>query len=164
MLHFVFRVNIIKYAALDLSQSAERHGAKCLDFATKDEGSFDRSREKLLLRVGSLRPDENKVGEQYRAKCSEGKATDRDSNQPYPPCGKDIFPGTVTSSSGVNAVRSSRNQAHPWKELRKTFASKIGWCASDIPAIDELVSPLYHAISGLLPFGRDQSLCGFPNC
>ena len=54
MLHFVFRVNIVKYAALDLSQSAERHGAKCLDFATKDEGSFERSREKLLFRVGSL--------------------------------------------------------------------------------------------------------------
>jgi hypothetical protein len=49
-----FQSGIIKYAALDLSQSAERHGAKCLDFATKDEGSFERSREKLLLRVGSL--------------------------------------------------------------------------------------------------------------
>lgn len=30
------------------------HVAKCLDFAVKDESSFDRSREKLLLCVGSL--------------------------------------------------------------------------------------------------------------
>jgi hypothetical protein len=49
-----FRVNIIKYAALNSRQSAERHAARCLDFVAKDEGSFERSREKLLLRVGSL--------------------------------------------------------------------------------------------------------------
>ena len=49
-----FRVNIIKYAALNSRQSEERHAAKCLDFAAKDEGSFERSCEKLLLRVGSL--------------------------------------------------------------------------------------------------------------
>jgi hypothetical protein len=47
-------VNIIKYAALESSQSAERHVTRYLDFAARGEGSFDRSREKLLLRVGSL--------------------------------------------------------------------------------------------------------------
>jgi hypothetical protein len=114
-------VNIIKYAALNSRQSEERQTAKCFDFAAKDKGSLERSREKLVLRVGSLFGHEFKVLEQDRGKCAEGQTTDWDSNQPYPSNGKDIFPGTVTASTGVNAVRSSEQAGLRLEELSKTF-------------------------------------------